>query len=198
MPVKEKLMPVHISIPFEGQRSVGGPGEEDKRNLREKNFDQLYQDKYPKDVNLRPGTLFHDALVSEILQRGREAEREMVKRFPKWDQIDQQLTAYIPQDDAEKLRTQKDIRKPTSIVVPESFAVLETFVTYMMTVFGDIPMFKYIGTGPEDTIGAILLEKVVDIQVQRKAALLALQEQYRDAFSYGFGVVTINWMVEIM
>jgi hypothetical protein len=192
-------MPVFISTPFQGQRSVGGPGEEDKKNLREKNFDSLYRSKYPDEgsVNLRPGTEFHDALVSEILQRGREAEREISKRFPKWDQIDQQLTAYIPQSDAEDLRKSADIRKPTSIVIPESFAILETFVTYMTTVFSDIPMFKYIGTGPEDTIGAILLEKVVDIQVQKKAAMLTLQEQFRDSFAYGVGIVTINWIVEM-
>jgi hypothetical protein len=191
-------MPIMISTPFQGQKlSNRLDRQKNHKPIRDKNFDRLYRDKYPNGVNLRPGFDFHDALVAEIVARARESEREMSKRHPKWDEIDKSLTAFIPQDDAEKAIKDKDIRKPTSIVVPESYATLETFVTYMMTIYGDQPMFRYIGTGPEDTVGAILLEKVVNLQVQKKQALLSLQEHWRDGFAYGFGVVTIDWVYEM-
>ncbi len=190
-------MPIIITEPHQGMQISGGPGRRSQENMKDLDFSRLYNPVYPEGVNLRPGFRVHDELVGEIMARARESEREMMKRHPKWDQIDQMFTAFIPQSKMEKDRKSKDVRKPTSIVVPESFAVRETFTTYAMTVFGDLPTFRYEGVGPEDTIGAILMEKVVDVQTQNKSALLALQTQFNDAFGYGFGITTIDWVREM-
>ena len=190
-------MPIVITNPHQGAQIAGGPGRRRVSPSKDMDFSQLYDPLYPEGTRLKPGTRVHDELVGEIMARAQESEREMTKLHPKWDQIDQMFTAFIPQSDMEKDRKSKDIRKPTSIVVPESFAVRETFTTYAMTVFGDYPTMRYEGVGPEDTLGSILMEKVVDVQSRQKSSLLALQTQYNDAFGYGFGVVSIDWQVEM-
>ena len=162
-------------------------------------FSRLYRPFYPEGLNLTPYTETHDSLVEEILVRAEDSHRYMVSsnKFEKWRKIDRTLSAFIDTDIDEKAIQRQDIRKPISIVVPESYANLDVILTYMTTVFGNDPMFKYEGIGPEDTIGAILMEKIVSLQVQKGKALLGLHTQWRDAFSYGIGIVHIPWRVRI-
>lgn len=165
--------------------------------LTQLNFDSDYRDLYPDDVNLHPGTKVHDQLAKAILERAQDSARHMVMRHPKWRKIDETLTAFISLDAEEKRRRDKDSRKPVSIVIPESYATLETFLTYFMSVFGEAELFRYEGSGPEDVIGAILMEKVVDQQARKGKALLALYSHWRDALSYGIGIATISWRVKL-
>ncbi len=153
----------------------------------------VYEYKYPNDRNLKPGSDLHNKLVTKIYNRAKDSHAEMSKRFPVWKVIDQSLTAYISTDDAENLLKASDERKPVSIVVPYSYATLETLLTYMTAAFLDEPIFKYEGTGPEDVVGAMMLEKVIEIQCAKAKAALNLHTTFRDGFSYGFGVVAPSW-----
>jgi hypothetical protein len=93
--------------------------------------DKDYGYVYPKELNFKPGSPLHTKIVTKIYQRARESSMEMQKRFKTWKKIDRNLTAYIPLDDAEKLVKERDDRRPVSIVVPYSYATLETLLTYM-------------------------------------------------------------------
>lgn len=161
--------------------------------LEGRNYDNLYRDLYPDGINLKPGSETHERLKEELLSRARDSERFMSDRHPKWTDIDDILTTYIPLDKYEKKLKAKDVRKPVSIVIPESYATLETILTYMMAAFGESPIFRYTGAGPEDLIGTILLEKVIESQTHRSKALLALHTHFRDAFTYGVGIVSVVW-----
>ncbi len=163
----------------------------------DKNFDDEYKHLYPEGVNLRPGSVSHEHLKQEILLRARESERWISNRHRDWRKIDQMLTGYIPLDADEMSVKSKDIRKPVSIVVPESYAILETILSYLMTVFGTSPIFMYDGEGPEDIIGTILLEKTVEVQTKRMKTLLSLHTHWRDGFSYGIGIAALNWKVKM-
>ena len=163
--------------------------------IEEQNFDEDYRDKYPDNINLHPASPRSKALVAEFLSRARGSERVMKRRHKKWDKIDETLTAFIPIDELEDKKKKKDERVPISIVVPESYATLETFLTYDMGVFGGDPMFQYDGSGPEDLLGGMMMEMLIANQTRRKKALLTLMSQFRDAHAYGFGVVTVAWEV---
>ncbi len=186
-------MPVHIDT----DRNPRRPTDFEDTKFERMNFDDEYKHLYPEGVNLRPGKPAHDRLKEEILLRARESERWMSNRHPDWTSIDHMLTGYIPLDADEKDVKSKDIRKPVSIVVPESFAILDTILSYMMTAFGPAPIFRYDGEGPEDIIGAILLEKTVEVQTKKMKTLLGLHTHWRDAFSYGFGVAALSWKVKM-
>lgn len=155
--------------------------------------DVKYDYKYPEGLDLRPGSTLHESIVDNVLEYAQASYDIMKLRHPYWKEIDHKLTAYITLDDAEEIVKEKDPRKPVSVVVPYSYATLETILTYFVSVFLEDPIFRYDGFTSEDKIGAILLEKVVELQCIRNKVGLALHTQLRDALIYGFGVSTPYW-----
>jgi hypothetical protein len=53
------------------------------------------------------------------------------------------LTAYIRSDEAELALKSRSDRKPVSIVVPQSYAMLEILLTYMVAALLESPIFRY-------------------------------------------------------
>jgi len=149
--------------------------------------------RYPKGLDLRPGSVLHTSILSKLNLRIQESSREMSKRHASWKKIDQTLTAFIPSDEAEKREKENDSRKPISIVIPYSFATLETLLTYLVAAFLDDPIFKYEGSSPEDKFGAILLEKIVEVQSRRAKMAMYLHTTFRDAWAYGVGAAAPYW-----
>lgn len=148
---------------------------------------------YPNGVNIRPGSVIHEKIRSSVYNRAHESYRVMQRRFTSWQSIDESLTVYRPLDEAEAETKAKDPRKPVGIVVPYSYAQLETIVTYMVAAFCQDPIFRYEGVGPEDTIGASLLELLVQSQCNRFKIGIALHTMFRDACAYGIGMVGPIW-----
>ena len=56
---------------------------------------QTYDYEYPNNLDLKPGSDFHNALRDKIWQRARESRNEISKRFSSWREIDRSLTTYI-------------------------------------------------------------------------------------------------------
>lgn len=152
-----------------------------------------FEYRYPSGIDLKPTSATHTSLLSKLNQRIMESANEMSKRHSSWKNIDRTLTAYIPLDEMEERIKKNDERKPVSIVIPYSFATLETLLTYFSAAFLEHPIFKYSGSSPEDRVGAILLEKVIESQARRAKMALALHTTYRDGWAYGFGSVAPYW-----
>lgn len=161
-------------------------------DLARTNFDY----DYAIGVDLKPGSAVHEKLKQEIFNAANESYRVMQQRFYSWNQIDQSLTAYISADDAEEKVQEDDGRKPISIVVPYSYATMETILTYLVAAFLQDPIFRYEGVGPEDVVGAMLLELAVGLQCNRAKVGLQLHTMLRDSLAYGIGVVTPSWFEE--
>jgi len=158
--------------------------------LKEINYDYGY----PAGLgNLKPGTEKHDKIVKEILDRAQASYDVMSRRHDYWKKIDHTLTAYITLDDEEEYVLEKDTRKPVSIVVPYSYATIETILTYWVSVFLENPIFRYRGFTSEDTVGSIMLEKVIELQCIRNKVALNLHTQFRDSLAYGFGASSPYW-----
>ena len=51
------------------------------------------------------------------------------------------------------------------------------------------------GVGPEDTAGATLMEKVINLHCAKTKVPLNLHTLFRDASAYGLGIVTPQWIV---
>ncbi len=152
---------------------------------------------YPVDLKLKPGEEDHAKLVGMVLDRARASWRVISGRHAAWDEIKRTLTAYIPLSEEEEEVITDDTRKPVSIVVPQSFAVLDTLMTQCMDTFLSDTVFRYRGVGPEDTRGALLMERVVELQVERFKGALGLHTAWRDGFAYGIGASTPIWTQEI-
>lgn len=152
-----------------------------------------YDYSYPVDLDLTPGSEAHEKIRNFILRRARESREIMKRRYPAWRKIDKNLTSYIPADLADTKVKQADDRKPVNIVIPQSYATLETLLSYFSTAFLQRPVFKYGASSPEDALGAKLLEIVIDRQVNKAKMALDLHTMWRDAFAYGFGAVATQW-----
>lgn len=161
----------------------------DLSGLKDKNMGY----EYPDGLDLRPGSQKHDKIVRLVMQRARASASVISKRHADWREIDHTLTGYIPLDDAEKRVKERDRRRPVSIVFPYSYAILETLLGYMMSALGD-PMLTYEGTGPEDIIGATLLEKVIQHHCLKTKVPLNMHTFYRDCFAYGSGYMSPIWV----
>lgn len=150
--------------------------------------------RYPAGLNLQPGSQLYNKIITEVWRHANDSSMQMSRRYKYWQKVDQTLTAYISADDAELKVKAADDRKPISIVVPYSYATLETLLTYFVAAFLENPYFRYEGTSPEDIKGAALMQLIVDMHCMRNKVGLALHTQWRDALSYGFGVVAPKWM----
>lgn len=166
--------------------------------FRESNYrpKQTIDYDYPEDFDLKPGSPFHTKLRNLILERAHNSARVMSGRHSDWAKIDETLTAYIPTSELEEDIKYEDSRKPTSIVFPNSYTILETLLSYFVGAFIQGPIFQYEGAGPKDVIGAILLEKIIDLQCNKNKVGLNLHTQARDSFAYGFGISTPTWVQE--
>jgi hypothetical protein len=148
---------------------------------------------YPKDLNFKPGSELSNKVLTLVLDYATSSSCHMNTRFPAWQESDKTLTAYKRIDSEEENVLYNDDRKPVSIVYPHSYAILETLLAYMMSAFFQNPIIQYEGFGPNDVIGAILLEKVVSLHSNKFKHILNLHTMFRDAFVYGAGYVVPVW-----
>lgn len=156
-----------------------------------------YKYSYPMELDLRPDTELHRDIVAKIMQRVDKSNQHFKTRHDSWREIDKTLTAYIPVSEAERVTKSKDSRRPVSIVFPHSYAILETIVASLGTLFLQAPIFKYQGVSGEDTIGAILLEKIIDAHCRRFKAELVLHTAFKDSIAYGLGAAFMMWRQKI-
>jgi len=152
-----------------------------------------YDYEYPEGIDLKPGSKLHDKLRDEVIQRANEANAAVSNRYESWNKIDEVLTTYISLDDEEEDVKSADGRKPVSIIFPYTYAIHETVLTYLVNAFLTEPIFRYEGVSPEDTIGAVMLEKVIEVHCNKSKIALNLHTMYRDALAYGIGVGAPGW-----
>jgi len=153
---------------------------------------------YPEGLDLKPGSTLHTTIVTEVNKRARASYNVMKDRHKNWKKLDENLTAYVELDTAETKVKNDDDRKPVRIVVPYSYATLETLLAYYTTAFlSEGPIFKYEGSSPDDVLGALLLEKNIEQQTVKAKVALALHTMFRDGFVYGFGVAAPQWQIKM-
>jgi hypothetical protein len=152
-----------------------------------------YDYEYPRGLDLRPGSELHEKLKMLVLTKAKGSQDALQVRFAGWREIDRTLTTYIVKSTEEDKVKEKDSRKPVSVVVPVSYATIETLLTYWVAAFLEEPYFRYEGVGPEDVLGSILLEMIVAQQCRRSKVGLELHTMWRDSLAYGFGAVHVGW-----
>lgn len=177
-------MPPILRVPSETQHAGKFPGQ---------NLGYEYPMYEEKRLDLVPGSDLHERIKSNIVQIAQDSYDKMKRRHPYWERVDETLTTYISLDEEEKVVKQKDIRRPVSIVVPYTYATLETLMTYLVSAFFELPVFRYQGVTSDDMIGAAMLEEVVRLQVQHFKTLLSLHTLFRDGLAYGIGACNVTW-----
>jgi len=153
---------------------------------------------YPDGLNLRPNSDLHKKLRQKLLNRAQASHNVMSKYKDRWRDIDKVLRVYIPPEKRQGSKSNETKKKRNSdgyadLVIPESYATMETILTYYMSSFLQDPIIEYEGTSPEDVVGAKLLTHLISHQVKKSRMGLNLHTQFRDDTAYGFGVVAPMW-----
>lgn len=156
---------------------------------------------YPYGLDLHPNSSLHQFLMGQIQIRLDDSYGVMSRRHADWNNIDRMMTTFIHLSEYERMIKRRHKRgeqahprtRPTSIVVPYSYATYETLMTYMTQALLSGPMFEYEGIGPEDLVKAKLLQLVINMQATRFKAMLAAHTSIGDSLKYGIGVSTFQW-----
>ena len=161
---------------------------------REETFD--YSDRYPDKLDLNPHSEFHAKLLAELSRMIGQSRDAISQRFDSWNQVDKMLTGYIDlSKDEEKLKA-KDPRNPISIVIPITYATMETLRTFYAAAFLSNPILKYDPQSEEDVVGAALMERLIQSHSHRFQLTLPLMSLWRDGLAYDFGVAHPIWDIK--
>jgi hypothetical protein len=191
-----------MPISFEGSLERQGINYELRRAVDSGRYDY----DYPDGLDLKPGSELHTFLVEQIKRRARDSHRYMSRRHSDWREIDKTLRAYVhhPEKPLAPRKGHRQLRRDDPdqdkeeyferLIMPVSYANLETLLTYMTAAFIQEPIFRYRGNGPNDVLGGMLLEKKIDMDCRNNKVGLALHTHWRDGFAYGAGVVHPRWM----
>ncbi len=152
-----------------------------------------YNYEYPEGLDLKPGSPLHRRLLGRLKTMAYDSRESMTRNYTRWEEIDKTLTAYIEADELEKDVKELDPRRPISIVVPTSHAIMETILAYIVKAWLSDPIFAYEGFGPEDVNGVMLLEQLIKMQTLKGGAVLGLHTMWRDSLAHGIGVATPLW-----
>lgn len=163
-----------------------------------------YKERYPKGVNLHPDGESHTKLLQFLLRLVNASYNEMHKRHSQWQEVDRKQTAFfdLTEGKFDKTKTDREIQrenpgKPVSIVLPQSRATKEVMLTYYTAAFLQSPIFRYQPSAdPNDTLGVLLLESLVEAQAVRQKMAINLHTLWSDDLSYGFGAVAPIWIKE--
>jgi len=160
-----------------------------------------YSYSYPYNLDFKPTDSLHQKIADELLAKATGSLNVMSQRYSSWNTIDNLCRAYVTPDDVDKFergtRTDTDQEQgPFIITLPHMFANKEALLTYLTSVFLNDYYFQYEGIGPEDTVGALLIQHLVQQQCLRAGAEINLHVQWDDALSYGIGVIAPRWEVK--
>ena len=155
-----------------------------------------YSTRYPQGLDMRPGSKKHSELLEALLYRATLARDALRGRFDSWNDVDKTLTAYIDLSEDEKTLKNKDPRNPVSIVVPVTYATMETLLTFLSAAFLNPPIFRYDPVGEEDVRGAAMLERVIESHCHRFKLGLRMHTLWRDGLAYNCGVGSPVWTVK--
>lgn len=158
-----------------------------------------------KDLSMTPiarisaDPKFHAEVLSYLVERMNYSEEKMKQFYSRWRVAEMRHQAYINLPDYEKmLKAATESGAPpeiTSIVVPYSFATINTIVTYLVNAFtGRKPMFT-LGTYSKESMEAV---KNQEIMLQHNAdhtrLVRHLYQFLNDGQLYGVGVMKTIWI----
>lgn len=152
---------------------------------------------YPEDLDLRPSSEQHGKLLEKLQERATASHNIMSRMHARWNDIDDVLRIFMPPDRSasnSKTNRKKEQEKGyADLVIPESYATMETILTYYMTAFMRDPIFNFEGISPKDVLGARLLTLLIDHQAKVAKMGLNIHTMLRDDTAYGFGVIAPVW-----
>lgn len=151
--------------------------------------------KYP-GPDMTPGTKLHDDLLGAIMDLAAKSKAKISKRYGSWDEMNELLGSYIRPEQSEIDNSSKSPNSPFSIVVPEMQANLELLLTAMHSIMGQNKPILLRGIGPEDTLGSMLLELIINDDLCKNKGTTRFDHYRNDVLRYGFAAAAVGYISE--
>lgn len=144
-------------------------------------------------INGENGKL-HEAVRKKIMDLVSVSAQETGTRAESWDTMDKKLQAYVDLTESEAALKQKRPDIPVRVVIPYTYATLETLLTYLtMSFLSSDPIFQYDTDYAESAPAVRFMQDIVQRQVIHYKAPLSLYTLFRDSLAYGMGAVFPFW-----
>lgn len=154
----------------------------------------------PIEQRMKYGSSFHAEILSRLNARQMLAERNIANRWDDWRRVDEHCSLYIDLSRAARLgnkgsnTNKREMPWDRAIVVPHSYAILQTYLTQLMAIFTRRdPIIEVMGVGPEDIRPAKIMQAVLAYDQQQSNFLVQLYQLCQDAVKYGLGIMYDCW-----
>ena len=150
---------------------------------------------------LKPKSDIHDHVLQYLLKRLRDSEDEMGKFYARWQVNEKKVQAYVDLPNWEKILKESNNKgvppKVTSIVIPYSYAIVSTIVTWLLHAFaGRKPIFQ-VGMHKGEIVNAAQnMEKVMQYNADHTRYVRVLFDLLQNSQLYGVGVTRSTWVEE--
>ena len=117
----------------------------------------------------------------------------MSRYYDKWDFYDSVYRGESQPDEADKKAV--DRKEPTKMIVPLTYAQVQTFVAFAFSLFYQRDnFFELTGMGPEDTEPARLGERVLSRDLDYNIWDAKLYQFLLDMARFGVGIMKVGWI----
>lgn len=156
----------------------------------------------PRPIDLLvPRSDVHGKLLEYLRRRLESSERSMSDFYPRWNVNERKVQAYVNLPDYEKLMEQTNKRglppKLVSIVVPYSYAVIQTVATYLLHTFcGRSPIFQVSSYNGDHAVSARNLEICLQYNADHNRLSWQIYQGILASEIYQVGVWRVSWKEE--
>ena len=126
-------------------------------------------------------------MKGRLIQLLADAQMDLITRVAMYKRVDAMLSPSYEVDE------KGDLKIGLPMVFSKYDAIRATLVDYLIV----DPIIKYEGTGPEDVIGAALLEKVVQTQCQKNGVSTALDSLISNSLKYNACAGLVSWRKDV-
>jgi hypothetical protein len=154
------------------------------------------------NITLDPYSPKHRKLKDAVWARYKMSKDKMSTFHETWKDDEELMQAFIPETENDAIRRgQRKSGKPqyTTLVVPQTYAMVMTAHTYLVNVFlSRDPVFQFAARHGEPQMRVMALEALISYQVLVGQMLAPLFVFLLDPLKYGFGVVGVYWDEEMV
>lgn len=151
--------------------------------------------------DIRPGSDLHGQIINECRRYVKFSEKEFQSKRDKWRDADDEMVAYVPEDEADaRRRNARERGKPsyTTIKVPYTYGVTMSAFAYMASVFlSRTPIFQFDGRHGESQQQCMAVEALIDYQYRSARMGPNIYSWLYDTAKNGTGIIGNYWMHDL-
>lgn len=153
------------------------------------------EERIKKQLEQEQPTEFHKKMLQHCKDLVQMSRDHMTTFYDKWDMYDEVYRGIRCADEQDRKASKRD--EPTKMVVPLTYAQIQTFTAFCFATFFQRERFyELVGMGPEDAKPAKIGEALLERDLSYNTIQLKVHQFLLDVGKFGLGVVKSGWYEE--